>query len=145
MRRSFHPFKIIYWKILRYCPFIYIIYIQTLKIDDFFLLSQYFMFLLLAVAYLQIDWHIPLLIPFSTINNISTSIIRSDLTLILSCHANAGAGRIFVGWSLYLLRYTFLKFSNTSANNNVLLWTYKSWYYPKFYISESLQTPFACT
>ena len=47
-------------------------------------------------------------------------------------HANPDAERNFEGSSSYILRYLFLKFSNTSANNNVLPWKYKSWYSPKF-------------
>ena len=38
-----------------------------------------------------------------------------------ACYANPGPETNFVGSSLYILKHTFLKFSNTSANNNVSL------------------------
>ena len=84
--------------------------------SSFSLLS--FMYLLLALAYQKMEWHIPPLIPFSTINNRSTSIKRSNMTLVFykaACHADPGAGRNFAGSSLYISRHIFLKFSNTSA------------------------------
>ena len=62
--------------------------------------------------------------PFSTINNISILIKRSNFTLVhfqAACNANRGAQRTFAGSSSYILRNIFLKFSNTSANNNVSL------------------------
>ena len=44
-----------------------------------------------------------------------------------TCHANPGPERNFEGRNSYILRYIyfnkFLKFPNTSANNNVLVWT----------------------
>ena len=38
-----------------------------------------------------------------------------------ACHANPGGEINFEGSSSYILRHIFLKFSNTSANNNVSL------------------------
>ena len=61
---------------------------------------------------------------FSIINNISISFKRSNFTLIFfkaAFHANPGAVRKRVWSSSYISRLIFRKFSNTSANNNVLL------------------------
>ena len=91
------------------------------------------------------EWHIYCFIPFSTIDNIFISLKRSNFTLVFfkaACHANPRAERNFAESSLCILIKIFLKFSNTSAKNSVLLWTYKSWYPPKFFISKSLQTLF---
>ena len=44
--------------------------------------------------------------PSSTINNISISVKRSNLTLVIAkaaCHANPGTERNFEGSSLYIL------------------------------------------
>ena len=52
-------------------------------------------------------------IPFSTINNIPITVKGCSFTLALlkaACLAS----------SLYILKHIFQKFSNTSANNNVL-------------------------
>ena len=38
-----------------------------------------------------------------------------------TCHANPGSERNFEESSLYILTHIFLRFSNASANNNVLL------------------------
>ena len=87
------------------------------------------------------------LIPFPTINNISVSVRRSNLTLVFfraACHANPGAEKNFAGSGLHILRCIFLKFSNTSANKNVSLSKYKSWYPSKRFVSKSLQTLFVC-
>ena len=46
------------------------------------------------------------------------------------------SGRNYEGWSLYISRNKFLKFSNISANSNVSIWTYKSCYFPKLFISN---------
>ena len=40
------------------------------------------MYLLFAFAYLCIKWHIPLLIPSSTINSISQSVNNSNCTFV---------------------------------------------------------------
>ena len=42
-------------------------------------------------------------------------------------HANPGAVRKRAGSSSYISIHIFRKFSNTSVNNNVSLWIYKSW------------------
>ena len=105
------------------------------------------MYLLLAFAYRWVEWDIPPLIPFYTTNNILVSVKRSNFTLFLfkaACHANPGAEGNYGGSSSYILRHIYQKFSDTSANNNVRLWTYISLYSPKFFISQSLQTFFTC-
>ena len=66
---------------------------------------------------------------FSTINNISISVKRSNFTLVFlkaACYTNPVAAINFAGSSLYILRDIFLNFSNTTANNNVSLSTYES-------------------
>ena len=66
-------------------------------------------------------WHIPPVISLSTINKFLTSVKRSYFTLVpfkTACHAKPGAVRKRAGSSSYILRHIFLKFSNTSANNN---------------------------
>ena len=70
------------------------------------------------------ELHIPPLLHFSTINNISMSVERSNFILVFfkaAYHANPGAETNFAGSSSYILIHIFLKFSKTSANNNVLL------------------------
>ena len=52
------------------------------------------MCLLFAFAYLCFAWHIPPLIPSSTINKISILVNNSNSTLVFfkqACHANPGA------------------------------------------------------
>ena len=54
------------------------------------------MYLLFDFTYRCIDWHIPPHIPFSTINNKSTSAINSNSTSVFfkhACHANPGADK----------------------------------------------------
>ena len=68
--------------------------------------------------------HIPPQTPFSTINNISISVKRSNFILVFleaACHANPCAVRKRAGSSLYISRNIFPKFSNTSTNNNYRL------------------------
>ena len=75
------------------------------------------------------------------------SVKRSNFTLGFfkaACHANPGTEINFVWSSSCISRHIFLKFSKTSAKNNVSLWTHKSWDSPKFFISKSLQTLFVC-
>ena len=82
------------------------------------------MYLLLALHYREIEAHIPPLTHFSTINNISVSVKRSHFALVVfraACHANLEPERLFAGSNSYILRHIFLKFSHTSANNNVPL------------------------
>ena len=98
--------------------------------------------LLFAFAYQCIPWHIPL-IPFSNIINISLFVNNSNFTPVFfkqACFANPGADKKWAGSSSYILIHLFLKFSNTSASNNVSLWTYESWYSSYFFISNSLNT-----
>ena len=82
------------------------------------------MYFLLAFAYQQIERHIPPLVPFSTIYKISVLVKRSNFTLVFlqtTCHANLEAERNFRESNSYISRHIFLRFSNTSANNNALL------------------------
>ena len=51
-----------------------------------------------------------------------------------ACYATSGDERSFTESGSFISRHIFLKFSNTSANNDVSLWTYKPWYYTKFLI-----------
>ena len=88
---------------------------------------------IISFAYRWIAWHISLLIPFSTINSILMSFIRSTFALVLfkvTCNANPGVVRKRAGSSSYISRHIFRNFSDTSASNNVSLWTNKSWYSP---------------
>ena len=55
-------------------------YLHPNKYDDSIFLLWYLIYLLLAFAYQWIEWHIPLLISFSTINSIS-SVNNSNFTL----------------------------------------------------------------
>ena len=66
------------------------------------------MYLLLAFAYQKIKWHIPHLIPSSTISDILISIKRSNYNLVFNFNI-----------SRHIFR--FQKCSNTLADNNVLL------------------------
>ena len=61
----------------------------------------------------------PPLILFSTINSISILVNNSNFTSVFfkhACHANAGADT-----GTFVQVHLFLKFSNTSASNNVSL------------------------
>ena len=74
--------------------------------------------------YEWIIWYIPPLMPFSTINNASISVKRSNFTLVffkVGCYANRGAVEKPAGLSSYISRHIFRKFTNTLANNNVWL------------------------
>ena len=87
-------------------------------------LSKFFIYLSFVLAYLCVAWQIPLLIPFSTINIISESVIKSKFTPVFlkqACHAHPDADTKYTGSSSYLSRHIFLKFSNTYASNNVSL------------------------
>ena len=93
------------------------------------------MYLLLALVYRHIAWHIPPLIPFSKISNASLSVNNSNFTLVFfkaAFHVNPGADKKWAGSISYISMHLFLKFSNTSASNDVSDWTYRSWYSPKF-------------
>ena len=59
-------------------------------------LSQFFIYLLFALAYLCIAWQIQPLVSFSTINSISISVNDSYSTFVFfkhACHANPGADK----------------------------------------------------
>ena len=59
---------------------------------------------------------------FSTINNISISVKRSNYIFVVfkdGWHANPRAERNFAGPFSYILKNIFLKFSKKSANNKV--------------------------
>ena len=93
-------------------------------------LSQFVIYLLSALAYLCITWHIPRRMFFSTISKISILVNNSKSTSVFfkqACHANPGVAKKWARSSSYISIHLFLKISNTSASNNVLLWTYKSW------------------
>ena len=71
------------------------------------------MYFLLVLVYRYIDLHIPPPIPFSTINNMSISVKRSNFALVFfkaACHANPAAEGNFAGSSSYILIHIFLKF-----------------------------------
>ena len=77
----------------------------------------------LKIIYWKLLRHCPT-IQIISISNILISIKISYFTLVFfeaACHAKPGAARNFPGSGLYMLRLIFLKFSNTSANNNVSL------------------------
>ena len=77
-----------------------------------------------CLLHIYIKSDIFLLIPFSTIDNLSISVKRCNFTLVFSeaaYHGNAGPERNFARSSSYILIPIFLKVLNTSANNNVLL------------------------
>ena len=123
MRSIFYSLKIIYCKILGLCSTISLIYIPILKIWRLFIFIIIFYVFVISFCISINRLIIPLLIPFSAINNISLSVKRSNFTLVVfkaACHANSGAERNFAGSSSYILRHILLKFSNTSANSNIL-------------------------
>ena len=92
---------------------------------------NFFIYLLLPFAYLCIAWYIAPFIPFSTIINILLFANNSNFNLhILNKLAMLIQVQIkkWAESSAYVLIHLFLKLSNTSAINNVSLWTYISWY-----------------
>ena len=98
--------------------------------DDSLSLLYSFLYLFFAVAYRCIVWHIPPLIYFSTINNISILANNSNSTSVFlkhACHGNPGADKQWAGSSSYISMHLFSKLSNTFVSNYVSLWTYKSW------------------
>ena len=95
-----------------------------------YLRSGYSLFSSIFVHLLVINFRLSMnsvLIAFvSTVNNISISVTRSNFGLVFfkaPWYANFCAVRTQAGSSLYISRHTIQKFSNTSVNNNVLLWT----------------------
>ena len=127
-------FKKIYF-IYFFVTFFYKIWIELTSIFD-----------LIKIIYWKLWRHLTsILLP--TINNISISVKRSDFNLVFLkdvCYGNSGAERNFARSSSYISRKIFWKFTNTSAKNNVLPWTYNSWYSLKFFIWKSLETFFVC-
>ena len=119
------PFTGGFWDIAHPCKLVaskYWIY------DDSLFLSYFFIYLLFAFAYLCIARHILPRVLFSAISNISILVnnsISTSLFLKQGCHTNPGADKNWAGSSSYISIHFFLKFSNTSASNNVSLWTYK--------------------
>ena len=86
------------------------------------------------------------LVTFSTINNISISVERSNFTLAFlkaACHANLGAVRNREMSRSHIPRHISRRFSNISANNNISLWTCKSWCSPNF-LCQNLCKSFLC-
>ena len=80
------------------------------------------MYLLFAFAYVYIARHIPPLIPFSAINNRSTSVYGTNFIPVVfkqACYVNPGRDK-------KMSRFLTHKFSSTSSSNNVSFWTYKS-------------------
>ena len=57
-----------------------------------------------------------------------------------ACHANPGADTKYTGSSSYISLHIALKFSITSASNNVSLLAYKSRYSPRFFIPNTSHT-----
>ena len=103
--------------------------------------------MLFALAYFYTPLHIPPLIPFSTIDNISLSVDNSNFTPAFfkqACHANPGADKKWAGSSPYISIHLSLKFYKSSARNNVLFWIHKSWYSPRSFISNAPHTFWAC-
>ena len=134
MRYFFKQLKTICRQPLWHCPTIEIIYIPIYTIWRF--LSEYFIYLLLAFAYQWMAWHIPPLIPFSTINNISISVNKSNSTSVFfkaAYRANRKGERNIAVCSSKISKSIFLKFSKALANSNFSLWRYKSWYSPKYF------------
>ena len=91
---------------------------------------------------LDITFHLSInSLTYSTCNTffyhyyISILVKISNFTLVFfkaTYHVNPGAVRKRAGSSSYTSRHLFRKFFNTSANNNMSLWTYKKWCSPKF-------------
>ena len=96
----FPPLKIIYWQLLWRCQNIQIIYMPIFKIWRFFIFILIFHIFIIRFEYWLIEWHISILIPFSTINSISVSVNNSNFTSVFSkaaCQANPGAEKYFAG------------------------------------------------
>ena len=73
----------------------------------------YHNFYILIICYLCIAWHIPSLISFSTIMNISLFVNSFNFTLLLfklACHTNPGAYKKPAGSSSNISIHLFLKF-----------------------------------
>ena len=86
------------------------------------------MYVLLGFANRWIVWYIPLLIPFSTISNISLLANSFNSTFVFlkaACHASSGTELKWTENNLYISVHLFWKFSNISVCNDVSLWMYK--------------------
>ena len=70
-----------------------------------------------------LERHIPPLIPFAIINNTSMSINSSNFTLF---YVNPWANGNLEGSNSQIPKHIFLKFSKSSATNNVSFLGYKS-------------------
>ena len=82
--------------------------------NDSLFLSKSLMYLLLAFAY-----HVSSLISFSTINNISILVKKSNITLIFfkaACHANHGAEKHFAVSSSYISRFQDTYFESSQIH-----------------------------
>ena len=84
------------------------------------------MYLLFASPNMCTVWHIPPLIPFSTISSISMPASNSSSTLVSFkhlCHEKTGTKRKQTGSSSYISKHLLLKFSN-----HQLVTKYHSWH-----------------
>ena len=132
LKSVFELLKIIYWKAFRHSPATKIIYIPILNIWRFFILIiiVYVFVISFSILINRVTYSSSYtFLHFSTINNTSISVKRSNFTLVFfkaTCHANPGTERKFAGSSSYISRHTFLKLLNTVSNNNVSFWTFKS-------------------
>ena len=118
-------------------PSMSIIYIPIIKIWQFFVSTITF-YLLLSSFCISMNgvtyssWYF-----FWPLITYWYQLISLVLLLLVLLRKRAGS-------SSYISRYIFQKLPNTSADNNASLWTYKSWYFPKNFISKYLQALFAC-
>ena len=90
-----------------------VIKVQYLGFNGSIFLLQPFSIYFLFFAYQLIVWHIPSLITFSNINNISGSVHMSNFALFsfkTSCYGSPGGEETWAGSSLYVLRHIFWKF-----------------------------------
>ena len=129
-----HPFKLFMSQYVRY---------DYLKYLNIWILSQFFMYLLLAFTYLWITSHIP---PFCTINNISIPVKKSNFVLVFSrllavlswCWKKMSRinhihfKTYFESFQIYQL--TIIYFSKHKLRSS-----------PKFIIFKYLQILFVCT
>ena len=107
-----------------YPIFIVRFYKIVIKFRSSFFPFYSLMYLLLAVAYQCITWHIPPLILLSTINNISISVNNSIFVIFKHAfHANPGADKTWAGSSTYISIHLLRKLLNKSASNNMYLQT----------------------
>ena len=142
LRCFFNLLKTIYRRLRRHCPSIQIIYIPMFYLWLFFIFIIIFHIFVISFHLSMNSMHICPLIPFSTINNISISVSRSNFTLVFfeaTCHVNPGAEKNLTGSSSYVLRHIFQNVIHTWAKNSVSLWKYKSYYSSTFFTLTFLQ------